>query len=141
MGSNWYVVVYHKGKRIVRDVPDAKTGLELNTKCKEKGLASHLISKRKAFAPKQDEGPAGTLWCPYCRKWREFRIPRGNEDAEPGSWPWWLSALSRMEVMICPWCGITERDWYVKRFNGLFGQEEVRRRSKKKGRRHRIGAR
>lgn len=141
MGSNWYVAVYHKGKRLTKDVPDAKTGLEVDKLFKEKGLASHLISKRKAFAPKTEEGPEGTLWCPYCRKWREFRIPRGDENAEPMTWNWWLATLGRMEVRICLWCGITIRDWYVKRFNGLFGQEEVRRRSKKKGRRHRIGAR
>ena len=139
MNGNWYIVVYHKGKRVVRDVPDAKIGLELDSKFKEKGYASHLVSRRKRFPPK-GEGKDGELWCPYCRRWREFRIPRGNEDAEIGSWGWSSSVLCRMEVQVCPWCGITVRDWYVKRFNDLFGQEQVRRRSKKRGRRHRVSA-
>jgi hypothetical protein len=138
--NKWDVVVYHKGKRLVKSVPDAKRGLALEAAFKNKGYAAHLVSRTKAFAPKTEEGPEGSLWCPYCRRWREFRVPRGDEDAPVGSYAWQNSVLARLEIAMCPWCGVTVEEFHVKYHNNLWFAER-RTRSKKKGRRHRVGRR
>lgn len=135
--NKWEVLVYHKGKRIVKPVPDAKAGLTLVEQLKAKEIAAHLVSKLKAFPPK-GEAQDGQLWCPYCRRWREFRVPRGDEDAPIGSYAWQNAVLSRLEIRICPWCGMTDQEFYVKTFNNLWLVDNRRRRPKKAGRRHRV---
>lgn len=134
--NKWEVLVYHKGKRIVKSVPDAKAGLALVEQLKVKEVTAHLVSRLKAFPPKGVPND-GELWCPYCRRWREFRVPQGDEDAPIGSYSWQNAVLSRLEIPICPWCGITTQEFHVKTFNNLWLQDGRRRRAKKAGRRHR----
>jgi hypothetical protein len=48
----------------------------------------------------------GSLWCPYCGEWRIFRRRDGYQ---------------RCEV-----CGITTREWYVKKANNLWERGSVK---------------
>lgn len=62
-----------------------------------------IISRSVAFKPKGDKPYRSWYWCPYCNKWRPFSYD-----------PW-------LEVNRCSICGISDSDFYVRRYNSLFG--------------------
>lgn len=69
----------------------------------------HIVSKRKAFGPSQKalgKREPGSLWCPYCLKWRFFHISSVMNDGIVGP-----------ELMRCPICTISVNDYYVKKYN------------------------
>lgn len=106
---------------------------------KAKDLVPELISVRKAFIQKREQlkpPNVGMTWCPYCVKWRHFNLTRLRRAT-------YLSPAANR----CPVCGISDEDYYVKKYNGkleALSTEEIRRmhkrgtanaeRSKKRGR-------
>ncbi|MCU7521958.1 MAG: hypothetical protein HF312_17215 [Ignavibacteria bacterium] len=65
-----------------------------------------VISRQVAFKPPKDKKiPRNHYWCPYCIKPRIFvhREKTGNDH--------------------CPICGVSDQDFYVKKFNGIFRRE------------------
>ena len=59
-----------------------------------------IISCLKAYPP-SGKGKKGEWWCPYCRRWRKFK------------------SNGYLGVKQCKVCGVSDREWYVKKYNGL----------------------
>ena len=77
---------------------------------KKQGHAPEIVSCRQAFIPTlKDKKPGpGFMWCPYCMKWRQFRLFKVlRKDGIPSQ------GANR-----CPVCTITEDNYYVQRYNG-----------------------
>jgi hypothetical protein len=68
--------------------------------------------------------PEGIFWCPYCIKLRHFPLVQGIDGSQHYE---------------CPVCGITSRDWYVKKHNPQATVIEFRKR--RRGRRTRTRVR
>jgi rubrerythrin len=66
-----------------------------------------VISLTVPFKVPNKPKPSGhdIYWCPYCRGWYRY-----HWDEEMGLW-------------VCPVCGISTRDYYVRQSNG--GSERV----------------
>lgn len=89
--------VYRKAKQAAQEITDKLRGQIVTVE---------IISRTHAFKPPVDKkAPKNHWWCPYCRKFRIFMWDR------------------RLEVKRCPICGITDHDFYVKKYNGIFKQE------------------
>jgi hypothetical protein len=56
--------------------------------------------------PEVAKTPRGKLWCPYCGDWRKF----GQSKKTP-----------HLEYLRCEKCNISTEDFYVKKFNNLWG--------------------
>jgi len=128
--ARWKLVVFHKGQRIERPVADKVKLAEAYRTLKAKGAKVHIVSRVRAYWPNtDDEGPAdpGMLWCPYCRAWRWFSVPK-VKDAEFLTDQYFRNFQARNQIHICQWCGISEDDFHVRQMNSLWGQERRRRR-------------
>ena len=66
-----------------------------------------LISKTVAFKPKGVKPYRSWYWCPYCNQWRVFLY---NDY---------------LGVNRCNICGISDRDFYVRKYNNLWGKEMI----------------
>ena len=64
-----------------------------------------LISKTVAFKPKGVKPYRSWYWCPYCNQWRVFLY---NDY---------------LGVNRCNICGISDQDFYVKKYNNLWEKE------------------
>ena len=78
----------------------------LVTRLKDKGLKAYLVHTH-AEGPPKDAKPSdkNKLWCPYCRDWRKF-----------------VSVQYDSNLKICEICGISTRDFYVRKFNNLWAE-------------------
>lgn len=77
---------------------------------KKRGLSPDVVSARKAFIQTKDQARApgpGMTWCPYCIKWRHFKLLRVRRGD-------WVGAGANR----CPVCYITDENFYVRRYNG-----------------------
>lgn len=89
--------VYRKVKQVAGQILD---------KLKGQIVTVEIISRTHAFKPPVDKkAPKNHWWCPYCRKFRIFMWNR------------------KLETKRCPICGITDHDFYVKKYNGIFKEE------------------
>lgn len=61
----------------------------------------HMVDVYKAREP---EGTGKGYWCPYCCNWE-----------------YWVSDM--LSSKICPICGISDNDFYVKSYNKLFDKK------------------
>lgn len=78
----------------------------LKSKYEGQPVTIELISRTKAFKiPDNFKLPKNHYWCPYCIKPRIFM----NDD--------------RLGVKRCSVCGISDQDFYVKLYNGIWEQE------------------
>lgn len=76
----------------------------LTIKLKDKGLKAHLVHTHAEGPPKGIKpSNRNMLWCPYCRDWRKFVSSRYDSGTK-----------------ICEICGISTRDFYVRKFNQLW---------------------
>jgi hypothetical protein len=71
--------------------------------------------------------PVGIWWCPYCIQLRRFKQIQDE----------W----TRGQHMVCPVCGITERNWHVRQYNPQAKIVEWRRRGRRKRTRSRTRVR
>lgn len=66
-----------------------------------------LISRTIAFKPKGVKPYRSWYWCPYCNQWRVFLY---NDY---------------LDVNRCNICGISDRDFYVRKYNNLWEKEMI----------------
>lgn len=90
---------------------DEETVKQLVSKLEEKGLHPHLVHSKPA--PPSSEKVHGRMWCPYCRRWRKF-------------------AADQTGYTVCEVCGVSDMDYYIRRYNHLWGYNSPSRRSRKK---------
>lgn len=137
------IIVFRDGKRLERiitqsQLEEAKTKVRaLRAEGHKAAIARCLINPdtpRTYPPPESVSGmrAQGYLWCPYCRAWRYFRIPRGHDDVEISSPEWFTNSLRNQEIKICSWCHITERDFWVAKVNGTWEESKAKRHRKRK---------
>lgn len=89
---------------------------------KEAGIKATLVSRVKAFPPPDDEfidmRRAGYLWCPFCREWRKFEVPYN------------LAPYTELNTKICLFCHVSEWHFWVRNYNGSWGEETPRKRER-----------
>lgn len=66
-----------------------------------------IISLNVPFKPKGESPHKNWYWCPYCNKWRPFIY---NDSFGQNK---------------CIICGISDLDFYVKKYNGLGKQDYI----------------
>jgi hypothetical protein len=64
-----------------------------------------LISRTVAFKPKGQRPHKSWYWCPYCNQWRVFLYDE------------------YFDRNCCNICGISDNDFYVKKYNGIWERE------------------
>jgi hypothetical protein len=119
MSNKWKVIWYENNHKLKKsgfpgDSPRASGAIDYAKSIISRGISAsdvHVVSQRKAFAPTtqmQAKQIAGTSWCPYCLKWREFRLFAIMSDGIAGP-----------EDFRCPICTISVNDHYVRRYNTI----------------------
>ena len=94
-------------KRFLGDSP--KEAVEFAKGLKKQELQPNVYCANHAFRPTTEQEAKrrpGMLWCPYCIKWRNFKmlaIKHATYTSEP--------------FMRCPVCTISVNDFFVKKFN------------------------
>lgn len=139
MGKPLFVLIaFEHGRRIEKLTRDVRGAMVVAEQLREKGIKAHVASrngmglKHYPVGRPEDESQ---LWCPYCRRWRWFKIPSLKRHVEIGSTEWMLNSFHNQEIRICAWCCISELDFHVKRANGLSDLQGKRRRNRSKRRR------
>ena len=90
--------------KISEELDSSKVISYTMVRLKDKGLKAHLVHTRAEDPPKDAKPPRkNMLWCPYCRDWRKF-----------------ISSWYGPDLKICEICGISTRDFYVRKFNNLW---------------------
>lgn len=113
------VMVILKGRKAKKDFRDEELGKAFFLKAKARFGAENtfLISLTKAIPPPEGYTPKRAqkkYWCPFCGDERRF-----NHD-------------SSIDAERCCICGITDREFYVRKYNHLWPQTDPK---DKKGRR------
>jgi hypothetical protein len=120
MTNAWKVIWYENGRKLKKsgfpgDSPKASGVIDFAKGVIARGIPVanvHVVSMKKGFAPTPQmrvRQEPGTSWCPYCLKWREFRIfavKIGGEMISPADFR-------------CPICTISVNDYYVKKYNPM----------------------
>lgn len=124
----WKLIIFHKGKRVVKLVSDPRKAQAKVKELAERDIKAHVVCRRfPKFPPKGQPEHPDQLWCPYCRRWRYFAVPK-----HPG-------VHRDLGIACCKWCLVSENDGYVKGYNGTWNGRVKRSRGKsKKLRRHRV---
>jgi len=92
--------------KISDELDSSKVVSDIMVRLKDKGLKVHLVHPRAEGPPKDTKPPGkNMLWCPYCRNWRKF-----------------VSSWYGSDRKICEICGMSTRDFYVRKFNNLWGK-------------------
>lgn len=113
MGVIYYIIIpfdRNKSKlkiklKISEELDSSNVLTYLTVRLKDKGLKAHLVHTHAEGPPKDVKSPnKNMLWCPYCRDWRKFVSSRYDSDTK-----------------VCKICGISTRDFYVRKFNHLWG--------------------
>jgi hypothetical protein len=88
-----------------------KAAVAFGKELKRQGIKPSIISANKAWRPtaaQEANRRPGDLWCPYCIKWRRFKlfaIRRKNYVTEA--------------FLRCPVCTVSTNDFWVKRYNNM----------------------
>jgi len=132
------LIVFHKGRRIEKKM-GPEEGMMKMKELVGRGHKAHFAYKtsRSLFPPVDDNLALrgdGMWWCPFCRRWRWFKVPKFTTDASVGSDAWYLNSFHRQQIKICAWCHISEMDFDVRRANGTWGEERRRRHRKRRKR-------
>lgn len=136
MTNPWVVVVIRDHKRLEKKVPSSEVGQQVVAQLNEKdGYAAHLVSRHRAFPVKGDDPGDGRWWCPYCRRWRFFVVPRGDTEYdildEKGELylPAYLALCQRLGLRLCLWCLTSQAEFYVRVYNpGAVDAQATRKR-------------
>ena len=117
---NCVVIISNKGARVLQKFQDEEMGRSFYLKLLNNVQASnkvYLVSLTNPIPKPQDYKPSryGTLWCPYCEDERRYY----SND---------------LGTNTCPICHITDQEYYVRQYNGLWGEGEgsKKRRNKNK---------
>ncbi len=103
----WGVVVEQGDEHWVEKFQDKEEAEQyfntIQLSCGNTPVKRGVVSTRKAFRPPEGPGQkGGRYWCPYCVAYREF-----VHDDTHG-------------VKRCNVCRISDRDFYVKKYNKLW---------------------
>ena len=154
MTKNYKAIVFQQGRRTEKRITKAQLpqAKQIVKTLRERGAKVTIVpctidSTYNFLYPHPDDidemREIGKYWCPYCRDWRWFRVPKAYVDPVPMSREWYLNVYRNNETKICAWCEIPLKDFYVCRANGIF--EEVwsgkRSRRRKSGVRRRVSRR
>lgn len=115
----WKVFFWEDGKKKVRKFEGEKPteAIVYAKELKKKGLYVEVVSGRKAFRPtpeKQLERNQGELWCPYCLKYRVFKMLAIRKES-----------YTTAPLLRCPVCTISTEHWYVRRYNDFPGAASI----------------
>jgi hypothetical protein len=87
------------------------------TKVKRRGRIRRIIDWEER-TPMLKANAKGIYWCPYCREMRKFKKQGGffvdgvfNEDTK---------------AIFCPICGVSHRDWHVRKWNPACHRQYVK---------------
>lgn len=134
-----HLIVFKDGQRIDKRVHESrlKDAVEAVKMYRDHGFKAHLVYRtdRGTFPPPhqvEEMRFQGMLWCPYCRTWRWFSVPKFRSRAEVNTDAWFMNSFHRQGIKVCQWCHISEMDWWVRKVNGTWGESNHRRRRKKK---------
>jgi hypothetical protein len=124
MNNAWKVLWFEKGHRYFKsfegEKPSQTEAPSFIIKLKERGIVDvYLVSKRKAFPPPASVPRVdGTLWCPYCVKYRKFHVVALKI---PGT------GVVGPDLKRCTICTISVENFWVRKFNSshLFAEETM----------------
>lgn len=132
------LVVFQSGRRIEKRYEDHHLAAPLASKLQRKGVKYRVVAckvlERYKYPPMDDDLSArqeGKWWCPYCRAWSFFKVPKFTPGAEVGSTDWFLNAAHRQGIRVCAWCLISEVDFSVRMANGEWDRPRRRRRKRR----------
>lgn len=132
------LVVFQSGRRIEKRYEDHRLAAPVAHKLQRKGVKYRVVAakvlERYKYPPLDDDLASrqeGKWWCPYCRDWSFFKVPKFTPGAEVGSTEWFLNAAHRQGIRVCAWCLISEVDFSVRMANGEWDRPR-RRRSKRR---------
>ena len=84
-----------------------------------RGIKAHLVCRRlPQFPPKGEREDEDQLWCCYCRRWRFFAVPKKK------------CVQRTIGLRLCKWCGISEEEFYIVKYNNLWNRAPRKRKSK-----------
>ncbi len=146
--THFRIIAFRDGHRIDRRVPteqleQAKVAVrKLRAEGHKATIVRCLVNRfSKDLFPPDDEIEErrlhGYLWCPYCRTWRYFKVPRLHTyNGGFGSREAFLNSAHNQGVPICAWCEISVYDYHVGIVNGIFAEirGSRRRRTRRKRR-------
>ena len=118
MRKNWWKLLIKKdGKRFFMRKEDVKDAVATAKELRAQGAEVEVVSAIHGFKPTRKAGPRPSskhYWCPYCVKWRVFKYMAVT-----------VAGVRGPEDMHCPICLISDHDYYVRRYNGLFGDVDL----------------
>jgi hypothetical protein len=102
-----------EGGKTFRKFPGSspKDAVEFAKELKRQGMKPNVVCANKAWRPTTEQElkrRPGMIWCPYCVKWRNFKLFRVRKKS-----------YTTEAFMRCPVCTISTNDFYVKKFNGF----------------------
>jgi hypothetical protein len=102
----WKIIIFYKGKRIIKFCYDPKKGQKYVDQLANRGIKAHVVCRRWAhFKPRGYPEDPLMLWCPYCRRWRYFYVTKQ------------IPIYYNQGIQCCKWCWIPETDPEVIRYN------------------------
>jgi hypothetical protein len=133
------LVVFQNGRRIERGYEDHRLAAPIAKKLQRKGVKYRIVASkvldRYKYPPLDDDlemhRDEGKWWCPFCRDWSFFKVPKFTPNAEIGSTEWYLNGAHRQGLRVCAWCLITEMEFYVRMANGEWDRPRRRRRKRR----------
>lgn len=114
----WKIVCFPNKRRKEVLVEDPRKGLAAVKILEERGIKAHLVSRVTPYEPRGKPEDPEQLWCPLCRRWRFFRVPRN------------LSPWTESNIRICQWCLVSETYGPVFAMNVALGTVSVRKKSR-----------
>lgn len=117
MPNAWMVIWFENNQKFMKrnfpgESPRASGAIDYAKSIVARGIPVaqvHVVSMRKAFAPPPKiKQPPGTFWCPFCLKYREFRIYAVVTDGWEGP-----------EILRCPVCHVSVSDYWIRKYNSL----------------------
>lgn len=103
--GKWKLIVFLNGIRVIKYPLQWEEAKALYKKYKEKGLHVAVAHRTNGNYEPKGEGEPGQRWCGYCRSWRYFKVPK-------------YGVLGDQAIACCPYCGISENDYYIRLWNG-----------------------
>lgn len=105
--KKWKLIVFH-GRRRIETKPTSNLAalVDRAKQLKDRGIRFRVVCSNSGNAPpKGHPETAGQIWCPYCRAWSYFTVPKDGLYWE-------------RNVAVCQWCHIPEDDYWLRRWAG-----------------------
>ncbi len=133
--NGWKVIWTQEGKRLMRrfqgDSPKESGAVAFARKLRGRGfVVDGVVSQKKAFPPPKGKTLGKGVWCPYCVKWRDFRV----------------YAIRKYSIVVppilrCPVCQISINDGFVRAYNqhvfleySIISEDKARKAARRKNR-------